>query len=202
MKKGWLAAAALALAALVAWWLWPPAPPTNYPSAGTELVAFGDSLVYGTGSSGGGFVALLAQKVGQPIANLGVPGDTTAQALARLSDLDKYKPKAVLLLLGGNDYLRRVPKEQTFGNLAAIIEDIQKRGAIVLLLGVRGGLLQDNFAPEFKALAKKYHTAYVPNVLDGLLGNKEYMFDEVHPNDAGYAKIAERIAPLLQQLIK
>jgi len=71
---------------------------------------------------------------------LGVPGDTTADGLARMSELNAYKPKVVLLLLGGNDYLKRIPQEQTFANLAAIIKDIQSRGAIVLLLGVRGGL--------------------------------------------------------------
>ncbi len=108
----------------------------------------------------------------------------------------------MLLLLGGNDYLRRVPPAQTFANMGKIIADLQSRGAVVLLLGIRGGLLQDNFAAEFETLAKKYHTAYVSDVLDGLLGNQALMSDEVHPNDAGYAAIAARVAPELKRLIK
>lgn len=176
---------------------------TNYPSAGTDIVAFGDSLVLGVGASEGkDFVSLLSQKLGVPIINLGKSGDTSAAGLARLSELDWYKPKVVLLLLGGNDYLRRVPKEETFATLSKIIEDLQSRGAAVLLLGVRGGVLQDNFSGEFSALAKKYHTAYVPDVLGGLLGDKEYMADQIHPNDAGYARIAERVAPVLEKLLK
>lgn len=192
-------------AVVVAIWLFFFRPPTitNYPSGGTDIVAFGDSLVAGVGASEGkDFVSLLSQKLGVPIINLGKSGDTTATGRARLSALDPYKPKVVLLLLGGNDYLRRMPKEETVANLSKIIEDLQRRGAVVLLLGVRGGVIQDNFSGEFSTLAKKYHTAYVPDVLSGLLGNKEYMSDQIHPNDAGYARIAERVAPVLEKLLQ
>jgi len=199
-----LAAAAVSIAAVAVYlFFFNTAPVTNYPSAGTDIVAFGDSLVAGTGSSDGhDFVSLLSGAIGQPVINLGVPGDTTADGLARMSELNAYKPKVVLLLLGGNDYLKRIPQEQTFANLAAIIKDIQSRGAIVLLLGVRGGLFGDHFSSGFEDLRDTYHTAYVSNVLDGLLGDKKYMSDQVHPNDAGYRLIAERIAPVLKELLQ
>ncbi len=184
------------------WFFWPAPSITNYPSEGTEIIAFGDSLVYGTGATkGNDFVSRLSKSLGVSIVNLGVPGDTTADGLARLSTLDKYNPKVVILLLGGNDYLQRVQREETFQNLTQIIEDIHARGAIVLLLGVRGGVLQDNFEKEFAALAKKHHTAYVSDVLDGVLGSRDLMSDQVHPNDAGYARITERVYPVLQGLI-
>jgi acyl-CoA thioesterase-1 len=105
-------------------------------------------------------------------------------------------------LLGGNDFLRKVPQAQTQQNLAKLIEAIQARGAIVLLLGVRGGLLHDPFAPTYASLAKQYHTAYVSDVLSGLWGRQDLMADEVHPNDAGYAIIAQRIAPVLSPLLR
>src|SRR3989344_4720939 len=198
-----LAAAALLVAAAVYFFFFNTAPIANYPSAGTDIVAFGDSLVAGTGATDGrDFVLLLSGAIGQPVINLGVPGDTTADGLARIGELDAYKPKVVLLLLGGNDYLKRIPQEQTFANLAAIIKDIQSRGAIVLLLGVRGGLFGDHFSSGFEDLRDTYHTAYVSNVLDGLLGDKQYMSDQVHPNDAGYRLIAERIAPVLKELLQ
>ena len=199
-----LAAAAVSIAAVAVYlFFFNTAPIANSPSAGTDIVAFGDSLVAGTGSSDGhDFVSLLSGAIGQPIVNLGVPGDTTADGLARINGLDAYKPKVVLLLLGGNDYLKRIPQEQTFANLAAIIKDIQSRGAIVLLLGVRGGLFGDHFSSGFEDLRDTYHTAYVSNVLDGLLGDKKYMSDQVHPNDAGYRLIAERIAPVLKELLQ
>lgn len=180
-----------------------PAPIRNYPSSGTDIVALGDSLVWGQGSDQGrDFVSLLSQKIGQPIVNLGVPGDTTENGLMRVNGLDIYHPKVVILLLGGNDYLKRVPIDTTFSNLGKIIEDIQRRGAIVLLLGVRGGLLQDHFDSRYEELSKKYQTAYVSNVLSGLIGNAKLMADEIHPNNAGYEIIAERVYPVLAPLLK
>jgi lysophospholipase L1-like esterase len=176
---------------------------TNYPSDGTDIVAFGDSLIQGVGSTDGhDLVSDLSARIGQPIVNLGVSGNTTAQGLARISELDRYDPKVVILLLGGNDFLQKVPQSETFANLAQIIQNIQGRGAIVLLLGVRGGVLSDPFAAEYQQLASTYHTAYVSNVLKGLLGHPDLMSDEVHPNDAGYAEIADRVAPVLQKLLQ
>jgi len=175
---------------------------TNYPSRGTDIIAFGDSLVFGTGSTeGSNFVSLLSKKIGRPIVNLGHPGDTTADGLARISELDNYKPKVVLLLLGGNDHLKKVPIEETRKNLASLIENIQARGAIVLLLGVRGGLFNDRFDTEFENLRDDYNTAFVPDVLDGLFGNPQYMSDAIHPNDTGYKTMADRIYPELLEVV-
>jgi acyl-CoA thioesterase I len=201
----WILVAIVAALCTAIWYFFftPERTITNFPSQGTDIIAFGDSLIYGTGATEGhDFVSLLSAQIGAPIVNLGVPGNTTADGLARLSDLDAYHPKVVILLLGGNDHLKRVPKETTFKNLSNIIESIQARGAIVLLLGVKGSLFGDQFASEFETLRKRYHTALVSNVLDGLFGTAEYMADSVHPNDAGYQIIANRvhaaIVPLLQ----
>ena len=176
----------------------------NYPSQGADIVAFGDSLVEGVGASSeqNNFISLLSAKIGTPIVNLGLSGNTTADGLARLSELNKYNPKIVLLLLGGNDHLQKIPIDLTFSNLGKIIENIQSRGAIVLLLGVKGNLLGDKFKPEFEKLKNKYHTAYVSDVLGGLFGDSRYMSDAVHPNDFGYATIADRIYPVLSKLLK
>lgn len=176
---------------------------TNYPSKGTDIIAFGDSLVEGMGSTNGGdFVSLLSQKIGQPIINLGHAGDTTIDGIARINQLDEYNPKVVILLLGGNDHLRKIPIEVTFRNLATLIENIEARGAVVLLLGVRGGLFNDKFDTEFENLRDTYHTAFVSDVLGGLFGNNKYMSDTIHPNDIGYGMIAERIYPVLVKMLE
>lgn len=176
---------------------------TNYPSKGTDIIALGDSLVAGVGSKkGNDFVSLLSKKINQPIVNLGRSGDTTADGVSRLKELDAYKPKVVIVLLGGNDYLKKVPITETRKNLSAIIENVHARGGVVLLLGVRGGILRDSFEEEFEDLSKKYNTAYVPNVLDGLLGNTKFMSDSIHPNDIGYKMISEKVFPVLAPLVK
>ena len=175
---------------------------TNYPSKGTDIVAFGDSLVQGVGAtSGNDFVSNLSRRIGRPIVNLGVSGNTTRDGINRLYELDKYNPKVVILLLGGNDYLKKVPKEETFNNLQTIIDNIHKRGSVVLLLGVRGGLLVDNFKDDFKKISEKNYTAFVSNVLDNLIGNNELMSDAIHPNDRGYKIISDRVYAVLKDLI-
>ncbi len=177
---------------------------TNYPSDGVDIIAFGDSLIQGVGASSEStnFISVLSKRLGRPIINLGVSGNTTTDGLNRLADLDKYNPKVVIVLLGGNDYLRRIPRQTTFDNLGKIIESIHQRGSTVLLLGVRGGLLRDNFDSDFEELSKRYNVAFVSNVLDGLLLDDRYMSDQIHPNDLGYEKIAERVYPVLQDLIR
>jgi lysophospholipase L1-like esterase len=176
---------------------------TNYPSDGTTVVAFGDSLVEGVGATDGNdFVSVLSRQVGEPIVNLGVRGDTTADALLRLDQVLAQDPKVVMVLLGGNDYLQQIPKTETFANLKQIVTTIHDSGAVVILLGVRGGLLRDGYQGDYEDVAQSLGTAYVPNVLDGLFGNPSYMSDSVHPNDAGYQIIADKVEPVLRDLVQ
>jgi lysophospholipase L1-like esterase len=192
--------------ALIAFFVWRSRQTTeiaNLDSTGTSIVAFGDSLVYGYGSTHGkDFVSLLSTRVGQPIINMGKSGDTTTSALERLDSVLAANPRVVIVLLGGNDLLRRVPIDTTFANLDTIVDAIQAHGSAVLLLGIRGGLLSDPFAARFSAFAEEHHAAYVPNVLDGLLGHREYMSDEIHPNDAGYERVAAKVAPVLEGMLR
>ena len=175
----------------------------NYPSQGETIIAFGDSLVKGIGAQeGNDFVSVLSAQIGEPIENFGRSGDTTERALGRIDTVLERNPKVVLVLLGGNDYILRTSKEKVFANLGMIIEAIQERGAIVILLGVRGGILKDGYKKDFENLAREYKTAYVPNIIDDIIGNPEFMFDSIHPNDKGNQIIADRIYPILKELIE
>jgi lysophospholipase L1-like esterase len=110
-------------------------------------------------------------------------------------------PRVVILLLGGNDYLQRIPKEETFANLGTIIGRVQEKGAAVLLLGVRGGAIRDTYEADFAKLARTHQTGYVSNVLDGLLNDRTLMSDAIHPNNAGYNIIAERVTKELRKSV-
>jgi hypothetical protein len=92
--------------------------------------------------------------------------------------------------------------ETTFANIGTMIEEIHATGSAVLLLGVRGGLLRDTYNSGFEEIAEKYHTGFVPNVLDGLIGTPELMADTIHPNDKGYIKMANRIEPVLKRMLE
>jgi lysophospholipase L1-like esterase len=179
-------------------------PLTNFPPKGTNIVALGDSLTVGIGASGkeGGFIPILEQRFNITIINKGVSGNTTSDALARLdSDVLSYHPDIVMILLGSNDYLRQEPRKDTFKNLHTMITRIQEKGAVVILLGARGGALSDTFAKDFATLARSTGSAFVPSVLDGIFGNTKLMADEIHPNNAGYLKMADKIAPVLEGIV-
>lgn len=176
------------------------------PSAGKSWVAFGDSLTSGYGASDGNdYPALLGRRLGINILNFGTPGATTQDALAKVDDVLKAQPKVILLCLGGNDTLNAMPHSQTFGNLETMIDQFQQTGAFVVLIGIRTASVRDKYSSEFKSLARKKRVMLVPNILHGVLGNPELMSDYVHPNDQGYAAIADRLekvlAPLLPQLM-
>ncbi len=165
------------------------------------IIAFGDSLVEGYGAPrGGDFVSKLSFRIGVPILNYGKSGDTTTDGLARAKEVEG-RADIVILLLGGNDALRKTPLTQTKQNLATLIERFQTGGRTqVVLVGVLGGFPSDPYAPMFKELAKEYKVTYVPNILSGLIANSKYMSDQVHPNEAGYEKIAERLTPILNSV--
>lgn len=132
---------------------------------------------------------------------LGVSGETTAGALNRLGQVSKYKPKVIILLLGGNDFLSHVPEEETFGNLDRIIETIQQTGAVVLLVGMENGPIGNKHKKLFEELAEKRGTAYAPDILGGIFGHSQLMSDSLHPNDEGYRIIADRIKSVLEELL-
>ena len=87
--------------------------------AGSRVLALGDSLTAPHGvKPGEDWPTLLAQKTGWVVINAGVSGNTSAQALDRLPALlDEHNPQLVLVTLGGNDMLRKLPQTQTVANL-------------------------------------------------------------------------------------
>lgn len=202
----WLMAVSLLiLAGFLWWWLASDSYPIrNFPSAKSgPILVFGDSLAEGVGGAPDHDLAtLLGQSLHEPVLNYGVAGDTTALALARLASPVDESPKLVIVILGGNDFIKRVPRQETFSNLKTIITAFQDQGAIVIVAGVRSGLIGGGADDAFASLAKETGAAYLEDILGGVFGRNEFMSDAVHPNAAGYTKIAERFVPLVEKLIK
>ena len=176
----------------------------NIDSKGNRVVCFGDSLTAGEGAGQGeDYPSRLAAALKVPVVNAGVSGDTTEEALKRLErDVLDQNPLLVVVILGGNDFLRHSSHQQTFGNLATMIQRIEARGAMVVLASVQGGLFGDVYRKEYQLLAKKYKTAFIPNILDGIISNPSLKSDMIHPNAAGYQKMAERILETVQPLLE
>lgn len=171
----------------------------NYPSTSTgSVIMFGDSLVEGVGASTG---QTLPDQLGRllkvPVLNYGVSGDTTRDGLMRLDGALAEHPRVVLILLGGNDFLKKIPREETFANLETIVKAFQGEGAVTVVLGVRSGIVGGGVDDEYEALAKKTGAVYVSDILSGVFGYPDLMSDAIHPNDRGYGEIAKRLTPLL-----
>lgn len=173
----------------------------NNDSAGTDIIAFGDSLIAGVGAEEGMTLPeQLGRKLGVSITNEGISGATTRDGVRTIdSVLTNYHPKLVIISLGGNDFLQKIPREETIRNLSRIIETIQKKKSMVLILGVRSGLISGGFDEEFEKLASQYKTLYVEDILSGIFGDTRYMSDAVHPNGLGYGLIADRIVKTLHK---
>jgi lysophospholipase L1-like esterase len=176
---------------------------TNFPPQGHVVLAFGDSLTEGLGASEGhgGYVQALEERLGVSIARNAKSGDTTEMALKRIPESIEPRPNIVIILLGGNDRIKGVPPETTFANLRTIIREFQKHDAVVILIGVQGGLIGDPYDDRFETLAEETGTILVPDILRDIIGNPALMSDPIHPNDQGYERIADRIAPELAGLL-
>ena len=175
----------------------------NRHSPGTAIVCFGDSLTRGEGASEGHeYPGLLAAALGRDVINAGANGDTTRDALERLEqDVLLRNPRLVIVELGGNDFLRQVPRAETFTNLEAIVRRIQERGAMVVLVGVQSGLFGDPARREYQRIARARKTAFIPNIVEDILNDPRLKSDGLHPNDAGYQVMAERILKTIQPLL-
>ena len=163
-------------------------------STGKRIIAFGDSLTYGTGASGGkDYPSQLSEMISRPVINAGVPGDTTAKALKRLErDVLAHSPDIVLITLGGNDLKNGIAAETALENLKMIVNLIQNQGARVIIGGISIPFRDRGFGRGFKELAEETGITLIPNILEGIMGNRKLMSDPIHPNDAGYKIMAER----------
>ncbi len=170
-------------------------------AAGDVIVAFGDSLTYGTGAAEGeSYPAVLGQLVGRTVVRSGVPGEVTAQGLTRLPDvIEEHKPRLVIVCLGGNDMLRQVRDAEIAQNLRSMVRTLQDRKIAVVLVGVPKPALITS-APVFYAdLAKELSVPYEGKVVASVLQSNETKSDPIHPNARGYRLMAEAIAQVLKK---
>ena len=165
------------------------------------VLAFGDSLTFGTGASEEeSYPSQLARVTGRRVVREGVPGEVSAAGLARLAALlDEHQPRLLLLCHGGNDFLRRLPKEQAAENVRAMIRLAKSRGVEVLLIGTPEPGFSPVPAAFYGEIAKEFRIPYEGDVLGKILRDSGLKADQVHPNAKGYLLMAERVADLLRK---
>jgi len=174
--------------------------PTIKPmSPASTILAIGDSLTAGTGTTkANAYPQQLENISGYKVINAGISGNTSEQALKRLPQLlQTYNPKLVIILIGGNDFIKKSSIKNLQNNIESMIIQSQKSGAQVILLGVPETSLSMKVPDFYQSIAKKYDAVYNGKILRKLLRDKRYKSDTVHLNVLGYHALAIAINQMI-----
>lgn len=160
-----------------------------------RLLAFGDSLTFGVGAAKGqDYPSQLAAISGFEVINAGISGETTTGGLKRLNGLlDTHLPQVLILLEGGNDFLRNHSEAKTKANLASMIEMAQAKQIPVLLVAVPQKSLFVSPSPIYAELAEQYQLVLVEDTLSDLLKSPSMKSDAIHLNEQGYLALANAV---------
>jgi len=178
-----------------------------------SLLALGDSLTAGYGlQPSDAFpvkleAALKARGHDVKVINAGVAGDTALDGYSRLDWALSEDVDAVIVELGANDALRRLPVPQAEEALDKLLARLGEKNLPVLLAGMRA---PPNLGPEYQAafdgmyprLAEKHGVLLYPFFLEGVAADvKLNQADGLHPNPAGVDVIVARILPEVERLL-
>ena len=177
-------------------------------AAGAPVLALGDSITWGTGATPqANYPAVLAGITGWDVVNAGVPGDTSAAALARLPALlQQHSPQLVLVSIGGNDFLRRLPAAETRANIRSICRQAVAAGAQVVLvaipdLSVLAAITQSlGDHPMYDELSGELKLPLHAGGWARVLSDPALRSDAIHANAKGYAEFARGLAETVRKL--
>ncbi len=169
-------------------------------SSQDTILAFGDSLTYGTGADESeDYPTVLSNLSNMNIINAGVPGEISSKGLERLPTLlDEYNPSLLILIHGGNDILKKLPRNEHKKNLIAMVELAKARNIEVIMLGVPEPGIFLKSAEIYEQVANEMKVPIELSILPNVLGDNSLKSDIAHPNHKGYQKIAEGIFEFLE----
>ncbi|WP_243689049.1 GDSL-type esterase/lipase family protein [Geotalea toluenoxydans] len=146
------------------------------------ILAFGDSITYGTGAAAGeSYPAVLEQLAGRKVVNGGVPGEVTAEGVQRLPGLlEQLKPAVVIICEGGNDMLRHTAHGEISANLRTMVRLVKERGASAVLVSVPA--LDLSFAPPpfYAEIAEEAGIPCDKKTLTRILTKRSLKSDPIH----------------------
>ncbi|HEX5803519.1 MAG TPA: GDSL-type esterase/lipase family protein [Azospira sp.] len=176
--------------------------------AGASVLAFGDSVTFGTGAAPGeDWPTRLAALSGWRIVNAGIPGDTAANGKERIAALvEEHRPALVIVEIGGNDFLKRRPPAAVKEDLRQIVAAARAGGAQVVLVAVPELSLlgavtrKPSDAAIYAELGKEERLPVIEDVFADILGTAELRTDPIHPNARGYERMAVEFHSALRKI--
>lgn len=179
----------------------PSVPKVNKLDAAATILAFGDSLTFGTGASPTeSYPAQLERAIGRKVVNAGVPGEISADGLKRLPEvLDEVQPKLLILCHGGNDFLRKMNESDAAANIRSMIREARNRGIDVVLMATPKPGLPPSVPAFYADIAKEFGLPMQDEVIKSVLFDNAKKSDLVHPNGVGYGEMAGAVAKLLKK---
>jgi acyl-CoA thioesterase-1 len=190
------------------------ATPPAKAAARPRIVALGDSLTAGLGlNPEEAYPALLQKRLdaggfNYEMVNAGVSGDTSAGGLSRLDWALDGDVRLLIVALGGNDALRALPADELRQNLSHIIERAEARHIEIVLAGMEA---PRNFGRDYivafhqvyPSLARQYHVALVPFLLEGVAADPALnQRDGIHPTAQGARIVADNVWTILRPLVE
>jgi len=156
------------------------------------ILAFGDSLTYGTGTSRNNtYPAVLERLINHKVINAGIPGEISKKGLTRLPGLiEKHHPDLIIICHGANDILRKLDLTKTHSNIQQMINLARQNNSGVVLIGVPEFSLFLSTAPMYQALADENQLPIASDILGHIIGNNALKSDHIHPNSKGYQLLA------------
>ena len=128
-----------------------------------------------------------------------MPGEITSEGLERLPDvIEEEKPNLLILCHGGNDLLQKIGEGQAESNLRAMITLAKSKGIPVVLIAVPKPGLTLTSPASYEKIATDMQLPIESGILRSILTSPDLKSDAVHPNAAGYQKMAEAVAALLK----
>lgn len=180
----------------------------------TTIVAVGDSLTAGFGVDfDKSYPAILQKKLdakgyNTTVINSGVSGETSSGTLSRIAWVLETKPDIIILETGANDGLRGIPTEVPEKNLLEIIQVLQERDVIVVLVGMQmvwnlGEDYTGKFNAIYPAIAEKRGVIFMPFFLKDVATIQGLnQLDGLHPTHQGYEIITTNILPYVEKAIE
>lgn len=177
------------------------------------VVCIGDSLTEGM-IPDRGYPGQLESMVGVPVINEGVSGIATAPAIGILERaIERHHPQAVVLEVGGHDFLKWHSRSSTKANLAKMIALCRDNDCEPVLMEIPRGFMIDPYASLERELAYEHDLQLVddrwlrhivlmsPAAPPGMWFKSAQLSDDgIHSNPKGSRAIAQFVADALVDL--